>query len=339
MLAEIGAWWLARMAELVPAAMRSAGAADTLLLRPVPGHATAFAALRRRRGRVQPLGVFALAEDAPRLHAARRRRETLTLATGTCLLRRTVTLPLAAERGLATLLHYEMDRLTPFPAEDVLWDGRLIRRDRDRGSLQAELVLLPRAAVAEPLQALAGAGLLPGMVEAPLPDGGQRSLPLEPPDPAAALAARRRLGAGLALCAALAAACIATPLLRQSLALADVEAQIEALRPRVAEAQALQRRLSGAGEDDALTAGRAHAGDTLTALAALTDALPDDTYLSQLSLHHRTLTMEGQSTGAATRLIAALAAEPHLRDPAFTAPVVRGDIGNEIFALQVAFAP
>jgi general secretion pathway protein L len=336
MLAEFGTWWLERMAELAAYGSRAAAPADTLLLRPLPG---AVEALRRRRGRLHRLGRFALPGDARQLRAARNGEEPLTLATGTPPLRRTVTLPLAAGRGVATLLRYEMDRFTPFTAAEVLWDWRLLGRDGARGTLQAELWLLPRAAVAAPLQALAEAGLRPGMVEAALPDGGTCRLPLDPPGRAAPPAARRRQRAAVALCAALAVACLLTPLLREQFALAAQQARIAALRPLVAEAQTLQRRINGAGEDDPLAAGRARAADALAALAAITEALPDDTWLSQLSLSHRRLTLQGQTTGAATRLVAALAARPGLRDPAFSAPLLRGDNGSEMFALQVDLAP
>jgi general secretion pathway protein L len=338
MLAEFATWWLERMGELAASARRGATLPDTLLLRPSAG-GTAFEALRRRRGRCQTLGHFDLDSDVQRLRAIRRRGETLTLASDARLLRRVVGLQLAAERGLATLLHYEMDRLTPFTVGDIYWDWRLMRRDRASGTLDAELVLLPRAAIAPLLETLATAELRPAAVEATLPDGSVRGLPLDPPDPAVAMRARRRQGAALALCAALGVACIAAPPIRHALALASLETEIAALRPEVAQAQALQRRIADeAAGASAIGAGRAHAADVLTALAALTDALPDDTYLTQLSLHQGRLTMEGQTTAAATRLIAAVAAEPRLRDPAFTAPVVRGDAGNEIFALQAELA-
>ena len=78
-----------------------------------------------------------------------------------------------------------------------------------------------------------------------------------------------------------------------------------------------------------ITAGLGNAGPANAGL---------DTALTQLAMHHGRLSMEGQTTAAATRLIAAVAARPPVRDPAFTAPVVRGDVGNEIFSLQTDLA-
>lgn len=338
MLAEFGVWWLERLTELA-APLRRGGPANKLLLRVTGQERASIEALRRVRGRLQSLGTFILPEDTSRLRAVVRRGEPVALDVETRLLTRTVTLPLAAEAGLATLLRYEMDRLTPFSADDVLWDWRLLRRDRARATLEAELVLLPRVAVAPQLQILTEAGLRCISVEARLSDGGARALPLERPDPAAARRSARQLGIAWGVCALLAGAYVVVPITRNWLALQSVQKEIDTLRPAVTEAQALQRRISGGATGaDAITVGRLRGADALKALAALTDALPDDTYLTQFAMSQRRLTMEGQTTGSATRLIAALLADPRLRDPGFSAPVVRGDAGNEIFALQAELA-
>jgi general secretion pathway protein L len=338
-LANLGAWWLERMRELMTPSGQATALPDGLRLRAADAEATRFEVSRRRRGRIVGLEAISGEADLARVRALRRRGETLTLVADRTLLRRTAVFPLASERGLATLLRYEMDRLTPFAAADLVWDWRLLRRDRARGTLEVELLLLPRAALADGLERLEEAGLKPDAIEARLPDGTDRSLGLLAPDPLLARQSRQRVVAGLAVCSGLALACIATPFIRQALAARELEADIAALRPRVAEAQALQRRLSGANDGaDALTLGRVQAADLLTVLAALTDVLPDDTSLTMLAVRQRRVTLEGQTSAAATRLIAAFAAEPHLRAPAFTAPVVRGDNGNEIFALQAELA-
>ena len=129
-----------------------------------------------------------------------------------------------------------------------------------------------------------------------------------------------------------------TPLLRQSLALQDAEDRIAALRPRMARVDQLRHRLAGDDRVGAPTSARAHAGDTLTALATLTDLLPDDTSLTALSLQHGRLRLEGQSA-AATRLIGALSDEPRIRNPGFVAPVVRGEDGRDVFSHRGRLRP
>ena len=71
----------------------------------------------------------------------------------------------------------------------------------------------------------------------------------------------------------------------------------------------------------------------LRVLGLLTDLLPDDTFLTSISLRSDRLTIEGRSA-AATRLIALLAAEPRLKNLLFAAPVVRGENGTDVFTIQ-----
>lgn len=311
----------------------------TLLLRPVGPGDGGFEALRRQRGRTRSLGQFHADHDAPVLAKLREQAEVPVLQLDASVLVRTLRLPLVAEAGLVTLLRYEMDRLTPFSAEEVFWSWRVVGRHRGTETLDAELMLLPRAPFAAMLETLRAMGLPPVAIEARLPDGSPCRLPVATQDPAAARRSQRHQRVSLALAAVLAVGCLLTPLLRQSLALADVEAQIAALRDPVSEAQSLQRRIAAASSGgDTLAAARSQASGALTALAALTHALPDDTFLTRLVMQQRRLTLEGQSN-AATNLIAALSSEPHLQNPAFTAPVIRSENGREIFALRAEFVP
>ena len=180
--------------------------------------------------------------------------------------------------------------------------------------------------------------MTPSVVEAP-PAPGQadgRRITLDagrrPPATAQRMA--------LALCGALAAAVILVPFARQSLALAQTDSDIAALAQPVAEATALRRRREAAmAGGDVLQAARLRLGDPLRVLAAVTDALPDDTWLTDLTLRQRRLTLGGQSA-AAVRLIARLSANPAFRGAAFTAPVTRGDTGHgDQFAIGAEIVP
>ena len=104
----------------------------------------------------------------------------------------------------------------------------------------------------------------------------------------------------------------------------------------MAEAEALRRRATGSTGTDVLAIERARSGDALQALAAVTDSLPDDTYLTGFALHQRQLTIDGQSAGAA-KLIGGLADNPLIRDPAFTAPVTHSEAGLDLFSIHAEF--
>jgi general secretion pathway protein L len=300
--------------------------------------------VRRRRGRLAPLGRFVLQGAglaAARAALTRHRaggRVVLAPAPHAVLVRE-VALPLAAERDLATVLRYEWDRLTPFAPEEVFWGWRAGRRDHAHGVLTVWLALLPKAWMQPALEGLQALGLTPAAAEVPLADGAVCPIALRPEDAAASARGRRarRLAGGL--CAALAVAVLAVPPIRQALALAAVQAELDRLAPRMTEVEALRRRIAASASGaDAVAAARARAGATLAALATLTEALPDDTWLSSLALHQRKLTLEGQSA-AATKLIATLSATPRIRNPTFAAPVVRNDVQADIFTIQAEVGP
>lgn len=330
MLHELLLWWAGQMASLVPARLRRDPAAHALIIAPDPA---GFTILQHRRGQERRIGHIpaeTVENAAARLPARRRGHTLLRVAVG--LLQRDVALPLAAESQLGRVLQYEMDRLTPFRAEDVIWDWIRLRRDPALGRVHVRIWLVPRAALQHVLAALARAGLPADLLEATAPDGTTRLLRLHPPAPSQR-AALRRAGA---VCAVLAVAAMAVPFLRQSLAATALDDRIAALRAPVAAVERLRRQRDGGG--DIIAAERARLGDPLAALVAVTQRLPDDTYLTEFALRRRRLRLGGESRAAAA-LIPLLAAERTFRNPTFAAPVTRADTGHaELFAIQTDLA-
>ena len=344
-------WWLRQLAGLLPPAWRpgtldaaaAEAATDSVIIALTPGNT--IDATRRRRGRLIHLGRFGLdASGLTSLRAAigplrgsRSRHGPIRLALPpSLLLEQPVTLPLAAERDLDTALRWEMDRLTPFAADAVFWTWRITDRDRTRGQLQLRLVLVAKAAIQSTVDALAAAGLAPARLEAagdparliPL-DGQHRAAPRRP-----------LLIATAALCVALAVTAIAIPFVRQQSVLDRLDGAIADLRPQVDVAEALRRRVADrAASTEIVAAEGARVGDALHILAVLTDLLPDDTSLYDLTLRDRVLTFGGQSTQAA-RLIAILAADPAVRNPVFAAPVTRNEMTRtEAYAIRAEMQP
>ena len=332
MLDEFLTWWKGQLVSLLPPRLRGRDAdRDTvnLVLAPtldtveVPAQPRFRTVSPERFGSAGP-GFAAL---RARLGARTAPKADLVLPPG-LLLEQAVTLPLATERELGRVLRFEMDRLTPFAADDVFWSWRITGRNRGEGQLHLVLSLTPRAPLLPVLDALAAAGL-----RARLLRSGAAVITL---DQVVEAAWRRRVRWGLAAaCAVLAVGAAAAPFLRQSLDSRKVERGIAALRPAVERADALRRRaVADAAGVDVLAAQRAESGNVLAMLAALTVALPDDTSLTDLAFRARVATISGRS-GAAVRLIPLLTAEPALQNTAFTAAVTRNDTtGTEGFTLQ-----
>ncbi len=342
MLAEFLAWWVQQLRDLLAGAGARAPRARALVIAPSgPGRdAGAVTVSLRRRGQERVLGRAAPGPEGvaglrAMLARARPSATVLRLAPDQ-LLERAVTLPLAAERDLARVLGYEMDRLTPFRADEVFFSASVAGRDRARAQLRMRLFLVPRAAVAPLLSLLREAGAPPPEIETTDETGALRAIPLRT---ASARSGRRLAGALGVLCVALAMAAIVVPFARQSAASAAIDRQIAALRPRVDAAEVLRRRIANAtSRGGALAAQQAQAGDVLAMLAAVTDRLPDGTFLTAFTLHQGRLTLRGQSRAAAP-LIASLAADPRIRDPGFAAPVTRAPRGDaDLFSITARVA-
>ena len=122
--------------------------------------------------------------------------------------------------------------------------------------------------------------------------------------------------------------------MRQEIALAALEREIAVGRALAAQADSVRQeidRLSGSA--DFVERERDKAGQPLAVLAATTDVMPDDTYLTEIELRGHKVTFTGQSA-AASRLIGALSATGAFRNPGFAAPVTRIEgLRSELFTI------
>ena len=299
----------------------------------------------RRRGREEALGRFTPDDAGIRamraaLRGRARPRILVLRPPPRSVLEREVAFPMAAERDLARVLGYEMDRITPFAAAELFWTWSVQRRDRARGQVHLCVSFVPKAAVAPALEALERAGMAPALLEYAAAGGAPGFLPLRPASAGAGRWQRPATILAGAVCIALAVAVAAVPFVQLSMDAGEVEARIAALQPHVDRAEALRRRAASArAGGDHFAAQRARVGDAVEVLAVLTRALPDDTYLTDFALRSRVTTVSGQSAAAA-RLIAILSADPAIRNPAFTAPVTRNEAGrSECCTIRAEFAP
>jgi len=79
-------------------------------------------------------------------------------------------------------------------------------------------------------------------------------------------------------------------------------------------------------------------GDALEALAAVTDILKNDSYLTEYAMRERKITLSGLSSSA-PKLISALSSDERVKNPAFTAPVTRQEAGHlDVFAIRADLA-
>ena len=340
MVSEFLSWWTAQLWTACPHWLRptapGAGRGPVLALRLIPGHEPNVEAFARTKPGLPETSLGRFSLDRAGLVALRAalsgRPATLLRVPDTIMLHQDTSLPLAAEPTLQRVLGYEMDRITPFRANQVEWSATVTRRDPAQDRLMVRLWLVPRAVLTPVLEALASAGMRVGAVAS-----GAGFVTLAP---VAMPPWQVRTGVAAAVGGvALAAAAAGLPFVVQSARRAEVEARIVALQPVVTQVDALRRRSLDGASADVFAQVRARSGDVLGGLATLTAVLGDDTVLQDLTLRSRTIVMSGTSA-AATRLIPALAAEPGLRNPAFAAPVMRTDGARaEGFSIRAELAP
>jgi general secretion pathway protein L len=334
-------WWIKQMLDLVPPAIRrrTDSPPDACVIS-MDGHAINLAT--RRAGGTSALGRFGL--DTTGIEQARsivrklgRRYAVAVSIPGEKLLERTLALPLAAEADLTSMLRYEMDSITPFTAEELFWTWSVVRRDRERRHLHVRLSFVPKAALPTLTPALEGLGVTPSWLEAATPSGSARIIPLGHMA-ASQQRHRRHLRLALGTTAALMVACAVLPCVLQAMARTRIEDRIRALDPDVRLAETLRARITRDSSAATLIAAEhGRAGDPLAVLSAVTAALPDDTFLTDLTIRGGRLEITGQSKAAA-RLIAVLAANPVVKDPAFVASVTRAENGSDAFSIRAGIA-
>jgi len=342
MLSDLFKWWKEQMRDLVPASLRpSAGRSwrRTLVIVPELPDLNAVELLMQGRGGETSLGRHALNSEGLRTALARLPRALRTTSvlrvSSDLLLEREIALPLAAEHDLKRVVSYEMDRLTPFRTDEVFWSCFASRRDPARNRLHVRVTVVPYVRVEAILTALLQSGLAPARIAAGGASDTQRIVPLTEDRPAHRWLGPRADAYALGGCGVLVAVAIALPFILQTVASARIDARMDAIRPQVTEAEKLRKKIAnGATTADAIASARNQLGTPLQTIALLTELLPDDTYLTALNVRQKKLTISGRSAAAA-RLIGAMAANPLIHNPAFTAPVIRDETnGGEMFSIR-----
>ena len=337
-------WWYREIFSLLHLSPRSLArrAGDDVLVEMMHVDVNQVPAVRLAGSRGAGLGISGEFKLDP---AGLDRLSRLTVAAGQPLrgllrppagfvLRKELSLPLAAEAELRRVIGYEIDRETPFSAAEVYWDADIAERDRVHGRLHVGLSLVPRALVDGLIAPLRAAGLDILGIEAGMGAKGAVVIDLPRSEEAKRQHRQRGLIRGGVVAAGL-VLLVSLPLIVQTVAMARVEARITAMEPLIAAAEA---RNDGRPHGP-VAQELARAGDVLAILARLTDSIPDHSYLTDLSLKARRLTLIGHST-AATDLLSTVAGNAGFRNAAFAAPVTReAGSGMESFTISVEVAP
>ncbi|NRB71394.1 MAG: pilus assembly protein PilM [Xanthomonadales bacterium] len=254
------------------------------------------------------------------------------------VLHKQLQMPQAAEANLHQALAFEMDRHTPFQADQVYFDQQVLERDKERGQLHLELVVAPREPVDDLITTLVDRGLAPTAMDVvaenlPL---GLNMLPAEQRHRIPNRKARLNLLLAAVALVVLAGVMAQSLWLRES-QIAAVEAAIDEVRIEARRVQNIRAQIEDASEAAGfMFKRRAENRPTVMVLAEVTRIMPDDTYLDRLRIWEGNVQMQGKSDNA-QRLIEQVNDSPMMEKAGFRGST-RLDTGTqkEVFDINAA---
>lgn len=256
-------------------------------------------------------------------------------------LRPVLSVPASAEPRLREVMQFEIDRQTPFAADQVSFEPRVLHRDAHTRQLKVELVVLPKARLDAALGLLGP--LADGLagVDVAGADGSRLGVNLLP---AAGRGLRtdraRQANRWLALIAVAAlAAAMALVLNNRTRTLDAYQQRVDAAKAQAREVRMLRNSLRSSAEAaNFLARRRAQMPTTLELLDDLTRRIPDSTFLEKISVNDGNMVLIGQSQQASA-LVGLLQGSPLIRTPTLTGSVQTDPrTGKERFTLTAVVA-
>ena len=334
-------WWRSELAGMLPDAWRRRFERrhDTLFLAPTGDEVRVS---RRENGRFKELVRIdmTLSDAAERMVAtlAGLKVETTRVEVAVPpekLLVKQIQLPLAAEENLRQVLGFEMQRQTPFRAEQVYFNYRIVARRPQSQQLAIQLSVVPRTVVEEALGSIVGWDPVPERGDGKA-DQDDRVFAFAPAG-AGQQATSGLQRALLILNLALLVAVVAIPLVQQQHYLAQSRARLAEIRAAATTASDLQQRIDQhQARSRYLFAQKTRQPASVELLEELSQRLSDDTWLFRAEIRDGKVHLQGTSTRASA-LIAELGNSRFLEDVRFASPVTRdGASGRERFHLSAS---
>ena len=323
------AWWGGELRACLPQQWRQRFRVSerSILLRP---EGEELVVLAYREGAGQELGRLPVSppEALPAalnelLDEDGREARRILVIDPKAVLRRTLHLPVAALENLSSVLGFELDRQTPFRAEQVYYDSHVLPHDADAKQAPVQLALVTRERLARELAGIDGLASTLSAVDAADAHGMRAGFNFLPPEQRA----RRNHTFGW-LMAGLAVATLFFLWLGMSRiidnraeALVRLQADIDAQRDEARAVTRLRDELDAAAVGaNFLAVEKASQPSMLLLLDELTRRLPDDTFVERMIVARGELTLAGQSAQA-PKLVELLQDAATFRSPSLSGPI------------------
>jgi general secretion pathway protein L len=332
-------WWSGELIALVPQWLQQSGTTVThgLLIEVTPQAVVLYRWLQgslTEQGRIdrQPDG-----HDSPEIafralfSKLHKHNEPVALwLTETQYLVKQIELPLAAAKNLRQVLGFEMDRHTPFNAEQVYFDFRVLDVNNPKERLTIKLVVVPRPEMDKSLDLLerwgapANAAFTANTVQIGdainlIPAEHNTNHPSKPRGIHPSL---------LLLTLFLATTAVIIPLWQKHQAVVTLQPIVDRAKQQAKETDALRHEQEKlAAEYNFLLDKKQATPPLIILLDELSRLLPDDTWVQQFNLKGQELQIQGE-TGSSSKLIALIENTMILHDANFRSPLTKGNMPN-----------
>jgi general secretion pathway protein L len=336
MIVRFFTWWRSTLADLLPRSLtRSRGSDASVLEIEVTRSKIVFShrsgddsdelgTIERnavRGGQETQAAVHATQKEAINalVHGLRPNRTRCVVRVDESLrLNKTVQLPLAAEENLRQVLAFEMERHTPFHAENVYFNYRPTARDPKQRKLEVDLTVVQKPVVDEALSVIGDWGLRfsPGAG----PEDNRELTFLPSSYRASTTKGLNRTLIVLNFVALTAAALI--PIYQQELYIGALQARADSARAAAMASVEVQDRIHALEQRRALFEQAKSGPSAVELIDELTRIIPDGTWLHRLDLKNGEVQFQGLSD-AASALIGVVESSPMFREARFGSPITR----------------
>jgi general secretion pathway protein L len=339
-------WWLSELIALVPRRfLGRIDAAPTILDVSRSGATLLLAS----RGAAEPERIAIEGDEEPiRAHVRSVMRRWLSHAVvvrfdRSLLFETTTSLPLAAEASMRPILQHQLDRLVPLPPSDVEFEYEVEPYDAAAKSITVRLVVATRASIERAVSIANSIGLNPTRIVAPIGVADREPVTLwrarQGPGGSRTLRWTRHALEGLVV--ALLVATYATYVYRLDQARTDLRQQVARATKSAMAVRDLVQQISDSEGAFGILQRRQNTSDYLRLLDELTNLIPDNTWVTQLSVRGNNVETIGFSPRVAD-FVARLEESQLTTNPRFRAPITRSADGStERFdiSFDVSFGP
>jgi len=265
-------------------------------------------------------------------------RTVLRLPADAVLTRR-ASFPAQVREKLPQVIRLELDRLSPFSADQVVYDFIPLPSAKGDTRIAVELALCRRDRVADWVRRLAEAG---SPIDQITWEGAWPKANLLPAEERPRR--RRPLINGVRLLVLLIllllVAAVATPLWQKSRLLEALDAEVNKARSQAVQVDEVRKSLEQARQGSTAVLQRKwDEPHVLNLLRELTESIPDDTWVQSLEYQNPEVQLRGES-GQATALIGLLEEAPGIDGVSFRSPVTQvARTGKERFNLAFTYKP